>query len=306
MAVALVACNSANFAPLASPAPTRLLDEHDLAAALRFREAFGLQGGEEWIRSVAADPRATADFGVPLTPDESAIVHRRLSRAKAALVTVNEYARQFPEYGGGYIDLEAGGVAVVVFTGRLDVHRAALDELVAPDAPLTIKQVARTRAELLALKDDVLDDSDWLRSIGAELVSVGIKPSLNMVRVVVSSSVPDVDKAILDHFGAHGAMYVESDEIGVLFMPTGTLVITARREDGHPADGLLVECTGDLPGTGTGDVGIATDSTGRWSADLIATGYECTLRSDGGVVGSGRALVVAGASTALAITVHGQ
>jgi hypothetical protein len=274
-------------APIGSPVD-------DIAAAVRFRRAYGLVATDQRAREVAGDPAAVRDYGVALTPEEVEIVHRRLSLAKATLVTAEQYARRYPEFAGGFIDVDGGGIPVVSFTSNVEAHRQAITGLVGSDTDIEVRSAAATESELRALKDRVIHDPTaqaWLESIGAELISVGIKPSLNMVRVRISSGNPDAPMAIIERYEARGMMYVESDGLGVRLMPTGTLVVRAIDQEGAPASDITVACTGDLPETGSGDLGSVTDADGVWASDLTATSYECVLLHGDAAVGWGRALV---------------
>jgi hypothetical protein len=299
----MAACGVEATRPPSSPGVGATVEAVELVRAIEFRRAFGLRADAGWATQIALDPLADHDFGVPLARDEAALVHRRLAAAKTALIAVDDYARGFPEYGGGYIDLNRGGLAVVQFTGRLDEHRKALTELVGSDAQLEIRQVSWTFEELVALKERVGQEAGWMRSVAAELVSVGVKPSLNMVHVKISSANPGAGEAIIDHFDARGALYVESDGAGVRLMPTGTLVLRAVDSAGRPVADLLVNCGGDLPDTGTGDIGTATDASGMWQAELTATGYECDLRAGERVVGSGRVVIPPGGTAQMEIVI---
>ena len=308
--VTCAGCGGTN-SPSAAPEPrfaasSRAGDE--VARTMRFRESFGLRTDEAWIRHVAVDPLASRDFGVPLVAEEAAHVDRRLLIARTVSDAVQGYAVRQPEYAGARIDVERGGIVVMSFAGRIDQHRLAIARLVPPDARLEIKAVPNTFAELNALAHLVGSGPDeaWLRSIGAVLVSSGVDTERNLARVRISSANPEAGDAIIARYRAQGRMYVESDGIGVRLMPTGTLVVVAVDPRGAPVPGLAVTCTGDLPATGTGDIGSSTDANGMWRSDLTATGYTCELLGDGSVVGSGRALVEAGEITNVLITSRGD
>lgn len=277
----------------------------DLAAAIAFRLSFGLRADEPWVRQVALDPSARTETGVPLMPAEQVQVDRQMATASSVMSTVKSYAATQPEYAGARIDQQRGGTVVVSFSGHAAEHRAALARILPPDARLEVVEVRFTRDELLALSRQV-GDGEWMRAIGAVLQSSGVDTARNMVRVQISSANPDAGKEIIEHYGGQGRMYVESDGIGVALMPTGTLVVVAVDERGRPVGSLLVNCTGDLPNTGTGDVGYGTDARGEWRADLTATGYRVDVSAAGVIVGSARAVVKAGELTTVRVTVRSR
>lgn len=285
--------------PLAAPSPT--LSAEDLAAAIQLRTKYGLRADEAWIRLMAKDPSAGTLLGVPLSKAEEAVVAQRIAPAEVVARTVRDYAISQPDYAGVTSDWGGDGV-VAYFAGDAEQHREALIKLLPPGARFELVRVQYTRAELLTLSRQV--DAAWLESIGAKFTSSGVDTKRNQVRVRVSSSVPLVGEAIIAHYNAVGRMYVESDGVGAAFLPTGTLVVIAADEHGRPVSGLLVSYTGDLPGTGSGDVGEVTDGAGRWQAEVTATRYHIELMAAGRVVGTAVSNVGNGEVTTIRIVIR--
>ena len=309
MVVALVVgCGMALPTPSPSPSsqalaatPPPALSDLEIAEAVHFRESFGLRSDVLWVRHVAADPASVTDYGPPLTVEEAAQVGKQMATARALLTIVDGYARKQPEYAGSSTDQQRG-VVVVRFSGRLEVHRAAIAKLVPVGAAVEVVEVRYTRAELEALVKRIGGDLDWLATIKAAFDSAGVDPVRNLVFLRISSANPDAPSVIVEHYAGQGKMYVESDGTGVRMWKTGTLVVQGVDRLGRPVPHLLVVYTGDVPGTGSGDVGVTTNARGEIQLVVAApVTYTVQLMDGGSVRGAGRAAVRVGERRVLRI-----
>jgi hypothetical protein len=180
----------------------------ELRDAIRVRENFGLPSDPEYVAAVAANPTARIDLiGIPLLPSEAAEMRRRMSLEDHGLIDAYT-AKHRDEFGGLFIDQPGGGVLVVLFTDRVDEHRAAIERLALPGA--------RVRVDRAAFTEDELNDAQTAlnpgRSIWAEqgigFVSSWVDISENRVGVTVKSANPDA-AAIIEAAGPPGAIVVE-------------------------------------------------------------------------------------------------
>ena len=86
LAIGLLGCGTTPH-PSAAPSPsaTALTEPtaEEVTSALRFRTTFGLRADDPWIRAVFSDPASDRSFGVPLLPDEVAVVMNAQASANA-------------------------------------------------------------------------------------------------------------------------------------------------------------------------------------------------------------------------------
>lgn len=269
----------------------------ELAAAIRFRQEYGLRADEEWVRQVALDPTATLELGVPLLPSEKVAVAARARSLSAALHAVETYGGAFTSFAGAAVDEARGDLLVISFTDEPSRHAADVDRLVGSTVRYEIRQVGQSLSELQTLSRSVGQELAWFDTIGAPFISSRVDKLANQVRVEVSSVDDTVGPRVIEHFDALGRMYVAADGTGIALWPRGTLVVVIRDGDGNPMPGVLITATGDVPAAGTGDVGVETDEDGAWTANLPATDYEVDGSFNGERVVVGRATVVAGETT---------
>lgn len=101
------------------------------------------------------------------------------------------------QFGGLYIDPPGGRSVVMLFTGDLDRHRAAVNAIV----PGTrVRQVTHTEAELMALMESI--DFEALGAEGIEMLSASVDVIGNQVDLEVKSNDPTVELRLeLAHAG---------------------------------------------------------------------------------------------------------
>jgi hypothetical protein len=274
------------------PLPSISLD--DLAAAVRFREAFGLRSDEAWIIQVARDPSSahgTDVFGVPLTPAEVGELERRAIANDELQPVLESYGQRFADMYSG-VWLADDGTLLILFTKQIEEHRRALGSMIQPGAKVDVREARWTLRELNAFAERVRNDIDWLPQIEAWPLGVDVHIGNNAVQLLISSANPDTAEEIAEHFGADGWLRVESDGIGRWTGPTGSLTVIAVGPEGRPPPTLDCELVPDIRSAQPTEQ-FGTDSDGRCHyRDIPAVGYTVNLRRSQGdttvVVGTGR------------------
>ena len=289
--------------PELTPRPPLSPDE--LAAAVAFRISFGLRRDIQWARQVASDPFADWSLGAPLTAEEATELRAQMETSQKLVEIVNGYAAPQPGFADIRVDQERHGIVVVQFTGNVAEHEAALEELVPPGSKLEVRQVPFSRDVLQALADRVGRDTDWLRTIDAFYLGSGVDSRRNLVYVRISSADPDAEQAIIEHYDAAGKMYVDSDGTGVWLWPRGTVIVRVVDTHGRPVPNLIVNYTGDVPGTGSGDMGQATDAQGEIRLEPWApVNYIIDVGGGGQLHGVGHAKALPNEVTTITISVR--
>lgn len=288
-------------------APTSTLSAADMAAK-RFREDFGLRADDSWLLAVADDPSADrTTFGVPVTQAELRDLNGRIESVDAMREVVVAYTATQPDWAGTYVDQARGGVLVVQFTGLLDVHREALLSKVRPFAPIEIRLVRWSVAELQGFADQVTAERAWFDALPAVMTGYGPNVMLDRLEIELSSADPDVTRKIESHFGwTDDVASVSSDGTGALLLPTGRLVVHVLAHDGHPLAGLGCVAIPDISGAHDPRPVPLPTTNAQGVCDLVlpASGYSLRFEIGEGpprLVAQGRATVVAGATTQVTV-----
>jgi hypothetical protein len=214
-----------------------------------------------------------------------------------------------PDWAGAFIDQENGGVLVVQFAGNFDTHRKAILAHVHPGAPLELRQVQWSLAQLQGFARRVVGDEEWFKTIPAFLYGFGPDVAANRVSIQISSVVPDATSQIENHYGwSSDIVKVVSDGTGALLLETGLLRVTARDTTGRPVSGLACVAVPDLSGAyEPRPVPMPmTDADGVCDLVLPATGYWIRLERGGGppeLVAIGRAVVIEDRAMEVVVTV---
>ncbi|HEX6867225.1 MAG TPA: hypothetical protein VF119_00395, partial [Candidatus Limnocylindrales bacterium] len=299
VATLLVACagpaspSTATDAPVASgapvatgaptapaPAPIGQEEAREIEAAIAFRQAFGLRFDEGWVRAVAADPSAVLDWGVPLLPWEAAEIEDRPTGEDAITTEVRAYLDAHRDVSGGlYIDQAHGGIVTMLVTDDPESHRAPLRTEIGTDAPVVIRQVRWTEAELDALQARLSEDMRFYDTIPARFISSATDIIGNIVVLDVSSAAPDVGQRIADRVGAEpGQLRVVSDGTGILLVPTGTILGRIIAPPGTDLLTLSPQYEPDVPIGARDAVGIEIMPDGTFRIDdLPPTGYRVVI-----------------------------
>ena len=300
----------------ATPEPPAGLSDEELAELVRERQQFGLRSDEAWIRAVAANPRSSSDFlGFPMLPEEAVEFQQRQEALSGVAGLVQRYTEEHPEdVAGLFIDQEHRR-AVVLFTGNVEAHRAALAELIPGDDTLLDVRLARfSKAQLEALMGRIVTEHDWFRTIDAAFTGAGVDENANRVDLEISSANAAAPGLILEHFGVGPeALSISSDGTGIQLLPKGNVRGRVVNADGTPAGGgnLIVNWEPDTPGAGSGecgggDIGYGVGDGGRFELPCHPGGWTISItddsRPDRKEVGRGHVVVPPGQAVDVVIT----
>lgn len=139
----------------------------------RFRAEFGLNSDSTFMAALAQTVPPSAEFGVPLTPDEERLMSRR-SSIPSELDGVQEYRKAHAStWGGMWLtyppDLPAG-IALqinVAVTSGAEAVTSDIAVLVPKDVQLVVSVVRHTEADLNALVNRIASDGDFFRGLVA-------------------------------------------------------------------------------------------------------------------------------------------
>ena len=133
----------------ASPEPPA-----DIETAIAVREALGMRSDRDWVEQVQQDPASVlSNLGILLSAAELADLQQQQSMLDDRSALVAYGVRHADEYGGTYID-QPVGTQVMLFTGNLDAHRAAV-ALLPRGASVDVRPATFTEAELTAVMADL-------------------------------------------------------------------------------------------------------------------------------------------------------
>lgn len=256
------------------PIPTETLSPA-VAEAIRFRLEFGLRADVGYVRSVAGDPTASsADFGVPLLPDELRDLLRRVKESRDVAAKVREYGSALPEaFGGEFIDSQRG-VVVALFLGDLSVHERGLHQILHPHARFEVRHATYTKVALEDLMRRLVDDQAWLEDVGAQLREADLEVSLNRVTLLVGGLPQGGLLQIHEHFGVDPKMLtVIVSESTLDQLPRGTVVGQIVDGEGNSISirDLEIRATGDIQQyEPDGGLGINTRADGSFEIPRLA------------------------------------
>jgi hypothetical protein len=316
LALYATGCEATPTEPEAIPeTPTAVLELPDeVANAIRLRAAWGLRADEAWVRRLAADPSAVANakaWEIPVTNAERAELDARKHSSDAVRGVILRYGQDQLEWAGMFIDQEAGGVVVALFTDRVPEHTRELKKRLAPWLRWDVREARWTEGQLAMFSQQVAADEPWYRSIDAWFDGTGVDISGNAVLLRISSANRAAVRLVHEHFGNPAWLRVESDGIGRWVGARGILVVTAARTDGRPAVNLACVPTPDVPSAWIqGDVGFGTNDLGICRIEgIAATTWTVELKRDATgaadwvVVGRGRIVVPANGEGRIRIVV---
>jgi hypothetical protein len=155
----------------------------DLASAIQFREAFGLNSDAGFVERIERDPSASRTYGVALTDLEHADLERR-DEIQAQLGSAIDYLKSHPDrFGGLFIDQQSGGLMVVNLVGGTTDDEEQVKALLPDGATVEFREVETTEAELAALHSRVDSELPALEAAGIRVNLVTTSVRDNAVRI---------------------------------------------------------------------------------------------------------------------------
>jgi hypothetical protein len=269
-------------APTVSNAPTVTPDpsfEALVAEGIRVREMFGLRADDEWVREVTADPDHQIGLEIPLTLAEQAELDARAAGEERVGAVLDDYGREHPEeFAGMRINNEEGSF-VMLFTGHLEEHAAAIAKLIRPGEPVEIRRAPIPEQDLQALMDRIDSDSNALRAVGVFPLVISANEETGRVVVEVSTERGDAQPMLAARYGPFVEVRV-LDSTGAYLKPRGEIrgQVVDRDGDGVQANvGSEPLFAKDLPMDSVGPPETETDGTfvlddmlpGRWRITAI-------------------------------------
>lgn len=277
LALSLLACSPAPGIP--SPRAVEVSEPTlppEIQNAIVLRQNIGLRADEAYVRALDASPDAQARarlFALEF-PVTAAEVGRLVSVQKALDVVegaVTTYGPGTPDdWAGAWFDGPRQTV-VAQFTANLDEHRAALQDLTYPDAPLEVRQVRWTLRELEERAAMVFGERQWLESVDAHLSGIGVDPSGNVVLADIDSPDPLIAQRIVDHFDAVDWMRVRVGDALPWTGGYGSLRVFVTTPDGKPATDVKCRVSSETPSVPSQESPTIDDDDGSCTFELEAT-----------------------------------
>ena len=231
---------TASSAPAISTAPTFSPDpsfEALVAEGIRVREQFGLRADEEWVREVTADPDHQIGLEIPLTLAEQAELDARAAGEERLGAVLSDYGEEHPEeFAGMRINNEQGSF-VMLFTGHLEEHAAAIAKLIRPGEPVEIRLAPVAAEDLEALMTRIDADGDALRAVGVFTLVLSADEEAGRVVVEVSTERGDAQPLLAARYGPAVEVRV-LDPTGAYLKPRGRISgrVVDRNGDGVRAN----------------------------------------------------------------------
>jgi hypothetical protein len=275
--------NASQPGPTSMASITVVVSPADLADAIRFRVEFGLQADESFVRAVFDNPLAIVRYGVPLLPDEIAVLERRAVLAADVAAVVRTYGRSVPEtYAGVFIDTATGHV-YGLFVGDVGPPLAAIREQLSPLAPFDARSAVHSLRDLEAIAESASGNAPWLARIGAPLRGVAVSVEQNQVDLILGGVPSGGVAGIYERLGADAsALAVTIDPDPLASLPRGSVrgVVIGRNRLPVTGRNLDVVAVGDFGhAEPDGGVGIATDLDGSFFIERLAEmGWTITIR----------------------------
>ena len=214
------------------PSGVAPLDPDDVEAWTEFRRRYGLRRDLDWLRAVAADPRSTSEFPLPLMPAEVASVVQHDVAASGLAPALEGYGRGFDEFAGVVVD---GPMIEIRFTTGVEEHRALLDAMFPGSDRIRVEGASYSLSRLEALAGEVEAERDRFPSFGAELFRADAMILANKVRVRYIAPDPTIESDLRAHFGRPDWLDLEWYRPPAWEGPVGDLTVRAVWPDGRPA-----------------------------------------------------------------------
>lgn len=273
LALLVGACAPATAPSEARPSPTTTIEptpspdpsfEALVAEGIRLRTFLGLQADEEWVRAVSADPGARTNYGIPLTLAEEADLNAREATQEELGPLLEEYAAKHPDdFAGMLIDNDKGGILVMLFTGHLEEHAAAIAKLIKPGAPVEVRLAQVAQEDLEALMNRINSDSELLQNAGVFVLVISTDEVGGKLVVEVSTQRGDAQPLLAARYGPNVEVKV-TDPTGSYLKPMGTIkgrVVDADGDGVHATVSSEPLFAADLPRDSIGPPETEADGT---------------------------------------------
>jgi hypothetical protein len=169
----------------------------DIEIAVKVRDAVGLRSDRDWVETVQNDPASTmSNLGILVSADELAQLQQQQSLPDDRSALVAYGIRHADEYGGIFID-QPLGTTVMLFTGNLDAHQAAIAAL-PRGAAVDVRPCTYTEAQLTAVMNDL--DFNALGAEGIDVISASLDTINNVVTVEAKAASPAAKTALEERY----------------------------------------------------------------------------------------------------------
>ena len=272
---------SSASSPSAAP-----VSEADIARAVQFRTRFGLKADEAFVRAVAEDPAHVIAYDIPLLPDEQAALDARPKTFEEISTVLQDYGAGHPgEYGGVFIEPPGSNQFVILFTGHLDEHSAALAKVVSPSAPIQLRSTPTAEKDLDALMERVSNDAAALRAAGIVVIESSRDDVGRVVDVGISTERPDAAGLLVSRYGPTVKVRV-IDPTGAYLKAPGAVVGRVLDPSGKGVQAMVAATPlfADIP---IDSMGYETTPAGTYRiADLLPGRWRISAQSDAFAPGS--------------------
>ncbi len=157
-------------------------------------------------------------------PDEQAGLDARPRTFEQISNVLQDYGATHPgEFGGLYVEPPGSTQFVVLFTGHLDEHSAALAKLVNPMAQIMLRKTPTAEKDLDALMERISNDAPALRAAGIFVVQQSRMDVERVVDVGISTERPDAAGLLVGRYGPTAKVTV-IDPTGAYLKAPGAVV----------------------------------------------------------------------------------
>lgn len=180
-----------------------------LAEAVRFRELLGFTTNLQAVSALEQDAAAHFErHPIALTEAEATELDRRLF-VQENLDGILNWGREHPAiWGGAWVDHKLDGALVVQLTEDLAQYRAEIASLAPAEARLHFTTVNHTSATLTTSLEQISADLPDLSANGIHITDVILRPSENVLLVMVDGLTEAVTRYLTDRYGGDGVLRV--------------------------------------------------------------------------------------------------
>lgn len=224
------------------------------------RRLLGLDDSESFIRQTLNDPDLDAtveEFGLPLQPQEAALIRKRDATAEAGEETQEaEAARNPDDYAGMYIDYTTGdGLLFVGFKSNVEQNLAAFKAAYPYPERVRGFHTGHSLRDLIQLRDRVRADAPTLEAQDINVATIAVDPKNKAVAIGVTDLTPAKAAELTSKYGngilareQAPAVLTASRVLGPFSSTPGGIKIQRRKKGSDD----LVSCSSGFSAQGTG------------------------------------------------------